>query len=112
MCVVVVVIVAIVIDIVNDGTAPISAVDVIIDNAQTSLSSNTASITNIENVLIEKDSKRSSKQWAGRTDSNKWVIFDKKSERIGDIVPVKIKSAFGITLQGEIKKIQEMETVI
>ena len=69
-------------------------------------------INNIENVLIEKDSKRSSKQWAGRTDSNKWVIFDKKSERIGDIVPVKIKSAFGITLQGEIKKIQEMETVI
>ena len=61
---------------------------------------------------IMKDSKRSSKQWAGRTDSNKWVIFDKKSERIGDIVPVKIKSAFGITLQGEIKKIQEMETVI
>ena len=69
-------------------------------------------INNIENVLIEKDSKRSSKQWAGRTDSNKWVIFDKKSEGIGDIVPVKIKSAFGITLQGEIKKIQEMETVI
>ena len=69
-------------------------------------------INNIENVLIEKDSKRSSEQWAGRTDSNKWVIFDKKSERIGDIVPVKIKSAFGITLQGEIKKIQEMETVI
>ena len=42
-------------------------------------------INNIENVLIEKDSKRSSEQWAGRTDSNKWVIFDKKSERIGDI---------------------------
>jgi len=69
-------------------------------------------IGNTEKVLIEKESKRSSKQWAGRTDSNKWVIFDKKSERIGDIVPVKIKSAFGITLQGEIKKIQEMETVI
>ena len=46
----------IVIDIVNDGTAPISAVDVIIDNAQTSLSSNTASITNVENVLILESS--------------------------------------------------------
>ncbi len=46
----------IVIDVVNDGTAPISAVDVIIDNAQTSLSSNTASITNVENVLILESS--------------------------------------------------------
>jgi len=69
-------------------------------------------INNIENILIEKESKRSSSQWAGRTDSNKWVIFNKNSEEIGDLVPVKIKSAFGITLQGEIKKIQEMETVI
>ena len=35
-------------------------------------------VENIEDVLIEKESKRSSNQWAGRTDSNKWVIFDKK----------------------------------
>ena len=46
----------IVIDIVNDGTAPMSAVDVTIDNTQTSLSSNTASITNVENVLILESS--------------------------------------------------------
>ena len=32
-------------------------------------------IGNIEKVLVEKNSKRSIKQWAGRTDSNKWVIF-------------------------------------
>jgi len=69
-------------------------------------------IGNTEKVLIEKESKRSSKQWAGRTDSNKWVIFNKINEKIGDIVPVKIKSAPGITLQGEIEKIQELETVI
>ncbi|MEC8702960.1 MAG: tRNA (N6-isopentenyl adenosine(37)-C2)-methylthiotransferase MiaB [Candidatus Neomarinimicrobiota bacterium] len=47
-------------------------------------------VENIEDVLIEKESKRSSNQWAGRTDSNKWVIFDKKNEKIGDIVPVRI----------------------
>ena len=46
----------IVVDIVNDGTAPMSGVDVIVDNAQTSLSSNTASITNIENVLMLESS--------------------------------------------------------
>ena len=66
-------------------------------------------INNIEEVLVEKDSKRSDKQWAGRTDSNKWVIFDKNTEKIGDFVPVRINSANGITLQGSIEKIYEME---
>ena len=66
-------------------------------------------IDKIEMVLIEKESKRSNNQWAGRTDSNKWVIFNKNSEKIGDIVPVHIASAHGITLQGKIKKLEEME---
>ena len=66
-------------------------------------------INNIEEVLVEKDSKRSDKQWAGRTESNKWVIFDKNTEKIGDFVPVRINSANGITLQGSIEKIYEME---
>ena len=69
-------------------------------------------VENIEDVLIEKESKRSSNQWAGRTDSNKWVIFDKNNGKIGDIVPVRIESALGITLQGSIEKIHEMEFVI
>ena len=69
-------------------------------------------INNIEMVLVEKESKRSKDRWAGRTDSNKWVIFNKKSEKIGDIVPVIITSAHGITLQGEIQKIQEMELTL
>ena len=66
-------------------------------------------IDKIEMVLIEKESKRSKNQWAGRTDSNKWVIFNKNSDKIGDIVPVHIASAHGITLQGKIKKLEEME---
>ena len=68
-------------------------------------------INKVELVLVEKESKRSVHQWAGRTDSNKWVIFNKKSEKIGDIVPVHIISAHGITLQGKIQKVQEMELV-
>ena len=68
-------------------------------------------VNTIEMVLVEKESKRSKDQWAGRTDSNKWVIFNKNSEKIGDIVPVHIASAHGITLQGKIKKIEEMELV-
>ena len=56
----------------------------------------------IENVLIEKQSKRNIGKWAGRTDSNKWVIFDKDYASIKDIVPVLIMEARGITLHGKI----------
>ena len=66
-------------------------------------------IENIEMVLVEKESKKSIRHWAGRTDSNKWVIFDKSNTNIGDIVPVLISSVKGITRQGKIVNIREME---
>ncbi len=59
-------------------------------------------IGKIENVLIEKESKRNSSKWAGRTDSNKWVIFNKESASIKDIVPVLIMESKDITLHGKI----------
>ncbi len=62
-----------------------------------------------EHILVEKESKRSSTQWAGRTDNNKWVIFDKGSARVKDLVPVEITEAKGISLHGKIVKQQEME---
>ena len=55
-------------------------------------------------VLIEKKSKRSDNKWAGRTESNKWVIFDKLDFNVNDIVPVLITKSKGITLYGEISK--------
>ena len=58
----------------------------------------------IQGVLIEKESKMSSHQWAGRTDSNKWVIFDKEDVQIKDMVSIQIKKAKGITLHGEVLK--------
>ena len=39
-------------------------------------------------------------QWAGRTDGNAWVVFDKKNEKIKDIVKVNIHDAQGVTLFG------------
>jgi len=42
----------VVIEISNDGTAPISGVDIVAQNTQTAISSTTASVTNIENVVI------------------------------------------------------------
>ena len=42
----------VVIEIANDGTAPISGVDIIATNTQTELASTSSSITNVENVVI------------------------------------------------------------
>ena len=54
-------------------------------------------------VIIEKNSKKSNNQWAGRTDGNTWVIFDKNNiNKIGDIVSVNILDAQGISLFGKI----------
>ena len=59
-------------------------------------------IGRVEDVLVEKESKMSKVQWAGRTDSNKWIIFDKQDSQIGDIKPIKITKAQGISLQGQL----------
>jgi len=71
------------------------------------LSRNKAIIGRVEKVLVEKVSKRSTTHWAGRTDSNKWVIFEKGGTQIKDIVPVLITDAKGISLQGHLVKIKE-----
>ena len=65
-------------------------------------------IGNVEMVLVEKDSKRAADQWAGRTDSNKWVIFDKCDAKIKDLVPVRIMDAKGISLHGELLETEEV----
>ncbi len=58
-------------------------------------------------VLVEKDSKKSSSMWVGRTDTNKWVIFPKGDERVKDLVKVRIMEAHGISLFGE--RVENME---
>ncbi len=57
-------------------------------------------IGRVETVLVEKESKRSANHWAGRTDANKWVIFEKGTTRIKEFVPVLITGARGISLHG------------
>ena len=71
------------------------------------ISRNKEMIGNIERVLVEKNSKRSINQWAGRTDSNKWVIFDKENANIKDLVNVSITNAKGISLHGHLVKKKE-----
>ena len=55
-------------------------------------------IGKIEKVLIEKESKRDERKWSGRTDSNKWVVFDKSGYSVNDIVPVLITESRGCLL--------------
>jgi len=54
-----------------------------------------------QQVLIEKESKKSNLHWAGRTDSNEWVIIEKNNSNIKDIVPVEISEATGVILHGK-----------
>ncbi len=59
-------------------------------------------IGSTQTILIEKKSKMSKDHWSGRTDSNKWVIFDKGNTNVNDFVEVKIKDTRGISLHGEL----------
>ncbi len=65
---------------------------------------NQSYVNKVVDVLIEKKSKRNENKWAGRTESNKWVIFNRLDSNINDIVPVLITESKGITLYGEITK--------
>ncbi len=62
---------------------------------------NMEKVGNFEQVLIEKESKKSTNHWAGRTDSNEWVIVEKNNSKIKDIIPVEIIEAKGVILRGK-----------
>jgi len=60
-------------------------------------------IGKVKEVLVESVSKKRDWQYKGRTEQNRIVIFDKKGElNSGDYVNIKITSADGVTLFGEI----------
>jgi tRNA-2-methylthio-N6-dimethylallyladenosine synthase len=72
---------------------------------------NQKAIGSTERVLVEGASKRNPKEWQGRTDSNKVVIFPHLTDEItgktagyvvGDIITVAIQRATSATLFGEI----------
>jgi len=52
-------------------------------------------------VLIEKESKKSSEQWAGRNEQNTMVVFPKENYKIGDFVHVKTTDCTSATLIGK-----------
>lgn len=52
-------------------------------------------------VLIEGYSKRSNKEFCGRTSQNKMMVFPKENYKVGDIVNVKVTHITSATLLGE-----------
>jgi tRNA-2-methylthio-N6-dimethylallyladenosine synthase len=74
---------------------------------ENTLSANLRHVGKTLPVMIEKVSKKSNIQWAGRTNGNTWVVFDRGDEQIKDIVNVKIEDAKGITLFGSRINIEE-----
>ena len=77
--------------------------------SEITLLQNKKKIGSIENVLIEKESKKSSDFWSGRTEGNTWTIVKKNNEEIKDVIPVVIDDAQGVTLFG--KKITKEEMI-
>lgn len=55
----------------------------------------------VEEVLIEKSSKKSDAHWAGRNNQNAMVVFPKENYKPGDFVNVEIKDCTSATLIGE-----------
>ena len=55
----------------------------------------------VEEVLIEKSSKKSDAHWSGRNSQNTVVVFPKEHYKIGDFVNVKITDCTTATLIGE-----------
>ncbi|OMP31640.1 tRNA (N6-isopentenyl adenosine(37)-C2)-methylthiotransferase MiaB [Mangrovimonas sp. DI 80] len=55
----------------------------------------------VEEVLIEKESKRSDAHWSGRNSQNTVVVFPKENYKVGDFVNVKITECTSATLIGE-----------
>ncbi|MDH3004463.1 MAG: tRNA (N6-isopentenyl adenosine(37)-C2)-methylthiotransferase MiaB [Candidatus Shikimatogenerans sp. JK-2022] len=58
-------------------------------------------INTIQNVLIEGNSKKDKNYWYGRNSQNLLIVFEKKNEKIGDFVNVKIINNTSATLIGK-----------
>ena len=64
------------------------------------LQANQKRIGKVLKVLIEKESKKTSSSWVGRSEGSVSVIFNKKNEKIHDIVDVLIQDAQGMSMFG------------
>ena len=66
----------------------------------------------IEEVLVEKESKKSNLQWSGRNTQNTTVVFPKGDYKVGDYVLVKMKDCTSATLIGEAVGYGPMQSIL
>lgn len=67
---------------------------------QISLELNTMMIGTRVRILVEGPSRKDEREWTGRTDTNKTVVFVRSEERAGDMVEVMIERVNSATLFG------------
>ena len=65
----------------------------------------------VQSVLVERASRKDSKQMAGRTENNRVVNFDGAERLIGHFVDVRITQALVNSLQGEFIEISEVDRI-
>jgi len=63
----------------------------------------------VQTILVERPSKKDSKQMAGRTENNRIVNFDGAERLIGHFVDVRIKQGLANSLQGEFIEISGID---
>ena len=61
-----------------------------------------AMVGSVQSVLVEKPSKKDSRQFTGRTENMRWVNFDGDSSCIGQFVDVLITEALPNSLRGRL----------
>jgi tRNA-2-methylthio-N6-dimethylallyladenosine synthase len=83
-----------------EATKKIRLQEVVALQQQHSLERSQGFLGQVTEVLIEKTSKKSDKEWAGRNPQNSTVVFPKEQYKIGDFVMVKIENCTSATLKG------------
>ena len=74
---------------------------------KTTLDNNVKLIGTVQDIIIEKKSKKSKEYWSGRTEGNIWTIIKDTGQKIKDQIAVEITGAKGVTLFGKIINFEE-----
>src|SRR5699024_1285475 len=65
-----------------------------------------------QRVLVERASKRGDGQFAGRTDSNRWVNFDGHERLVGHFVDVMVTEALDNSLRGRVLTVDDQRVSV
>ncbi len=65
----------------------------------------------VERILVEKPSKKSPHEFAGRTENNRWVNFAGNPRLVGQFVDVRISEALPNSLRGRLIGTEDLQSV-